>query len=45
MRLGVVKINPAVDLYRRHGFVITSEDEWKFYVEKSPVAAQSPTGA
>jgi ribosomal protein S18 acetylase RimI-like enzyme len=37
VRLGVVKINPAVELYKRHGFVITSEDEFKFYMEKRPV--------
>jgi GNAT superfamily N-acetyltransferase len=38
VRLGVVKINPAVELYKRHGFVITSEDEFKFYMEKRPAA-------
>ena len=35
VRLGVVKINPAVELYKRHGFVITSEDEFKFYMESA----------
>ena len=36
VRLGVVKINPAVRLYERHGFTITSEDSFKFYMEKLP---------
>jgi ribosomal protein S18 acetylase RimI-like enzyme len=36
VRLGVVKINPAVRLYERHGFTITSEDDFKFYMEKRP---------
>src|SRR5215204_5700948 len=35
VRLGVVKINPAVELYKRHGFVITSEHEFKFYMESA----------
>ena len=42
VRLGVVKINPAVELYRRHGFVITSEDEFKLYMEKPPAPAKPP---
>lgn len=36
VRLGVVKINPAIRLYQRHGFTITSEDGFKFYMEKWP---------
>ena len=36
VRLGVVKINPAVHLYRRFGFTITSEDDFKYYMEKRP---------
>ena len=36
VRLGVVKINPAVRLYRRFGFIITSQDDFKYYMEKSP---------
>jgi ribosomal protein S18 acetylase RimI-like enzyme len=42
VRLGVVKINPAVELYKRQGFVITSEDEFKFYMEKPPAPAKPP---
>ena len=30
--LGVVKINPAVRFYEKHGFQITHEDEHKFYM-------------
>jgi GNAT superfamily N-acetyltransferase len=30
--LAVVKINPALDFYVRHGFRITHEDEYKFYL-------------
>jgi len=37
VRLGVVKINPAVRLYQRFGFMITSEDDFKYYMEKRPV--------
>jgi GNAT superfamily N-acetyltransferase len=36
VRLGVVKINPAVRLYQRIGFTITSEDNFKYYMEKYP---------
>lgn len=36
IRLGVVKNNPAVQLYRRLGFQLTSEDEFKYYMEKGP---------
>jgi hypothetical protein len=31
--LAVVKFNPAVELYKRLGFRITSEDQHKFYME------------
>jgi GNAT superfamily N-acetyltransferase len=34
VRLGVVKMNPALALYRRLGFAVTSEDDVKFYMEK-----------
>lgn len=30
--LSVVKFNPAVRFYERHGFHITHEDEFKFYM-------------
>jgi ribosomal protein S18 acetylase RimI-like enzyme len=36
VRLGVAKSNPAVQLYRRLGFQLTSEDEFKYYMEKGP---------
>jgi ribosomal protein S18 acetylase RimI-like enzyme len=36
--LGVVKINPAVRLYERLGFLITHEDERKFYMRREPDA-------
>jgi len=36
LRLGVVKFNPAVRLYQRHGFTIASEDGFKYYMEKRP---------
>jgi GNAT superfamily N-acetyltransferase len=32
LTLAVVKINPAVRLYQRHGFRITHEDQHKFYM-------------
>lgn len=34
--LGVVKINPAVRFYEKHGFQITHEDEHKFYMRADP---------
>jgi GNAT superfamily N-acetyltransferase len=37
LRLGVVKLNPAVRLYQRHGFAITGEDAFKYYMEKAPI--------
>jgi len=40
--LGVVKINPAVRLYERLGFLITHEDERKFYMRREP-DAEVPT--
>jgi GNAT superfamily N-acetyltransferase len=36
LRLGVVKINPAIRLYQRHGFTIASQDDFKFYMERQP---------
>ena len=32
--LGVVKGNPARSLYERHGFRVTSEDQYKVYMKK-----------
>src|SRR5215469_9804888 len=34
--LAVVKINPAVRLYKRLGFHITHEDDRKFYMKRNP---------
>jgi GNAT superfamily N-acetyltransferase len=34
--LAVVKINPAVHFYKKHGFRITHEDEQKFYMRANP---------
>jgi GNAT superfamily N-acetyltransferase len=34
--LGIVKGNPARSLYERHGFQITSEDDYKVYMVTSP---------
>ncbi len=39
VKLGVVKINPAVRLYQRHGFQITHDDEYKFYMKFDPLLA------
>jgi len=36
LTLSVVKINPALHLYERHGFRITYEDEHKFYLRLDP---------
>ena len=36
VRLGVVKINPALRLYKRLGFRITHEDDRKFYMRRDP---------
>ena len=36
LRLGVVKSNPAVRLYRRLAFQVTHEDERKFYMKREP---------
>jgi hypothetical protein len=30
--VAVVKINPAKSLYDRHGFRVTHEDQYKFYM-------------
>jgi len=37
--LGVVKMNPALRLYRRLGFQITHEDARKFYLRREPDTA------
>jgi GNAT superfamily N-acetyltransferase len=40
--LAVVKMNPALHLYERHGFRITHEDQYKFYMRAglpSPINA------
>jgi ribosomal protein S18 acetylase RimI-like enzyme len=34
--LAVVKINPAIHFYEKHGFRITHEDEQKFYMRADP---------
>jgi len=34
--LAVVKINPAVQFYAKHGFRIAREDEHKFYMRSEP---------
>ena len=34
--LAVVKINPAVQFYEKHGFRITHEDEHKYYMRADP---------
>ena len=34
--LGIVKGNPARSLYERHGFQITSEDDYKIYMAIEP---------
>lgn len=36
LRLNVVKINPAVRLYGRLGFLVIREDERKFYMKRDP---------
>jgi len=35
--LGVVKTNPALELYRKFGFQVTHEDERKFYMKRNLV--------
>jgi GNAT superfamily N-acetyltransferase len=37
LTLSVVKINPAFHLYKRHGFKISHEDEYKFYMRLDPI--------
>jgi GNAT superfamily N-acetyltransferase len=32
LKVAVVKINPAKSLYDRHGFRVTHEDEYKYYM-------------
>lgn len=44
VRLGVVKINPALRLYERLGFHITHDDDLKFYMERDPVTDVSLPG-
>jgi ribosomal protein S18 acetylase RimI-like enzyme len=34
--LAVVKINPALRFYEKHGFRITHEDQHKFYLRADP---------
>jgi GNAT superfamily N-acetyltransferase len=38
VRLAVVKINPALRLYKRLGFRITHQDDRKFYLTRDPDA-------
>jgi GNAT superfamily N-acetyltransferase len=40
--LAVVKINPALRLYKRLGFRITHHDDRKFYMRRDPDAAGFP---
>ncbi len=35
-KLCVLKINPAISLYRRHGYEIIAEDETMYYMERQP---------
>jgi GNAT superfamily N-acetyltransferase len=39
--LGVVKTNPALQLYERLGFQITHEDDRKFYMRRDPAVPMS----
>jgi putative hydrolase of the HAD superfamily len=36
-RLAVLKINPALALYQRHGFATVSEDEFLLHMERQPL--------
>jgi GNAT superfamily N-acetyltransferase len=36
LTLSVVKINPAIHLYERHGFKISHEDDYKFHMRLDP---------
>jgi ribosomal protein S18 acetylase RimI-like enzyme len=36
--LAVVKINPALHFYKKHGFRITHEDKHKFYLRADPTS-------
>ena len=40
--LAVMKINPAIRLYRRLGFHATHEDDYKVYMRADPKTASSP---
>jgi ribosomal protein S18 acetylase RimI-like enzyme len=40
--LAVMKINPAFALYKRLGFRITHEDEYKLYMRADPTTSQDP---
>jgi ribosomal protein S18 acetylase RimI-like enzyme len=42
--LGVVKTNPARQLYERFDFRITHEDERKFYMRREPVSPVQTSG-
>jgi ribosomal protein S18 acetylase RimI-like enzyme len=42
--LGVVKTNPALKLYRRLGFVVTHEDDRKFYMRRELDSAVPMSG-
>ncbi len=33
LRLSVLKVNPAQQFYKRHGFQVTGEDTWSFKME------------
>jgi putative hydrolase of the HAD superfamily len=34
--LGVLKINPAIELYKRHGFIVTGTNEFQYLMERKP---------
>ncbi len=35
-RLAVLKINPAIELYKRHGFKVTGMNEHQYLMERKP---------
>lgn len=36
-KLGVMKINPAISLYRCHSFEVIGSNEWQYLMERKPV--------
>jgi ribosomal protein S18 acetylase RimI-like enzyme len=43
--LAVVKINPALRFYEKHGFRITHEDKHKFYLRADPHTSRHHLGS